>query len=689
MKSKSMDSYLGKYGEIILAVAFFLVFDLAVLVLNFYISYEISNDAFSINMAGRQRMLSQRMAKALLTAEIDLQHGVPVADSLGELKKTVTLFDATLKGFKLGGTVIGGDDHEHYLAAVETGVGQKLLAEAEIIWLPYKKLMSPMIEGSQFSQEQMALAENYARENNLLLLKIMNSLTTELEQNASAKADSLRKVQMGGMILALLNFTFILFKFIRRLRDNDRKLETARRETTEILATVKDGLFLLDSDFRLGSQFSDSLPQILGRTIEPQMDFLALLGELVSPQTLEQTTDYISLLFSDNIKESLMGDLNPLTSVEILVKTRQGASTRRFLRMQFNRVIQDGKISHLLVTLIDITTRVELEEALAEAKKTAKAEMEVMLDLLKINPLILEQFLKSFETGLLEINDHLRSVSGGNNRTTVTAIFRKIHALKGEAATLGLEIFENQAQQFELLLSGLLAKGEVTGNDLLSLPLPLEDLLQRITLVRGLVDRLAAYHDAFAPAMSQSESDEFIHNLTMLCKRIADDCNKSVHLVAEMDELDKLPPKIKSGLKDIAVQMLRNAISHGIEAPSERTMLAKPPVGSIYLAVKSTENGQFEFTMRDDGCGLNPQKIRDALIKDQNYTTAQLSELSDRQILMKIFEPGFSTAGKTTRDAGHGMGMDVIKHKIESLGARLRIRSQINEFTQFSIHFSG
>ena len=55
---------------------------------------------------------------------------------------------------------------------------------------------------------------------------------------------------------------------------------------------------------------------------------------------------------------------------------------------------------------------------------------------------------------------------------------------------------------------------------------------------------------------------------------------------------------------------------------------------------------------------------------------------------MKIFEPGFSTAKEVSRDAGHGVGMDVVKHRIEQLGARLRISSRTREYTQFSIQFA-
>jgi two-component system chemotaxis sensor kinase CheA len=687
MKTTASTSYYGKYREIILAVAFFLVFDMAVLVLNFYISFQISEDALAINMAGRQRMLSQRMTKALLTAESDAQRGLPDAEALGELKKTVNLFDKTLAGFQQGGKVMGGNEKEVFIPAVQAPEGRATLAKAEDIWRPYKALLDPLTSTTNFTTEQLAAADVYARANNLKLLKLMNDLTTQLEQTANAKADILRKVQTGGMLLALLNFAFILFKFIRRLSDNDRKVEAARKETAEILGTVKDGLFLLDSEFRIGSQFSESLPHILGRTILPDSDFRDLLMDMVPAPVVALARDYIELLFGDNVKESLMGDLNPLTSVEVAIPNPGGEAKQRFLTLHFNRVRVDGKISHLLVTVIDITAQVQLEQALTTAKQTAKAEMEIMLDLLKVNPLTLEQFLKTAESTLLEVNDHLRTAGGGlNYRTTVTSIFRKIHTLKGEAAALGLEMFENLAQQFEVLLAGLLEKGEVSGDDLLSLPFPLEEFLQRVAMVRDLVNRLAAYHDAFAPAV---DDDAFADNLAKLAQRIAQDHGKEVQLITDLDLLDSIPEKTRGELKDIAVQLLRNAVAHGIEPAAERTGRAKPASGNIYLALKPTEEGEYELTLRDDGRGLNPQKIRDELLRSKRYTEAQLNEFDDRQIVMKIFEPGFSTAEEATRDAGHGVGMDVIKHKVEQLGARLRISSQINAFTQFSIHFAA
>lgn len=687
MKTGVASSYFGKYREIVLAVAFFLVFDLAVLILNFYISFQISADAVAINLAGRERMLSQRMTKALLTAQYDAQRGVSNVEALTELGQTVDLFDATLRGFENGGSVTGGDGNPVTLAAVTSTRARELVASAKAIWLPIKSNIAPLTAAGTATLEQIETVIPSAREHNLNLLKLMNSLTTELENTASAKANNLRTVQTAGIILALLNFAFILFKFISRLRVNDRKIEQAQNETTEILSTVKEGLFLLDADFKFGSQYSASLSAMLGRAIKPKDDFREILRAMVPAPVFDSACDYIKLLFGDRVRENLVLELNPLTAVEATVPSPDGGSVRRYLTLQFNRVMQDDKISHLLVTVFDVSAQVELEQALAETKKKSKMEIGVMLDLLKIEPAALNQFLNSTEQSLLDVNEQLRSVSGGMNdyRLMIASIFRQIHAIKGEAATLGLTIFEDLAQQFEILLADLRNKGAVSGDDLLSLPLPLDEFLERVTLVRDLLSRLASYHDAFA----SKESDVTLaDDLTRLAQRIASEHGKTVRLEVQLELLETLPPPLRSEIKNIAVQLLRNAVVHGIESTHERVVREKPPVGSIQVALKPSSAGSYEFMLRDDGCGLIPDRIRCALIRSGRYTEAQLNELSDKQILMKIFEPGFTTLEHATRDAGHGVGMDMVKQKILQLGAHLHVATRQNMFTQFSIRFA-
>jgi len=677
MQSAKTRSYLGKYREIILAVAFFLVFDLAVLLLNFYISFQLSDSATNLNLSGRQRMLSQRITKTLLIKQSDNAHYNSDPKNNEELKKAVALFDQTLRSFEQGGSVMGTADKKVQLKALTDTKYSAILRDAQAVWQPYMTLLAPVLHGTP-SEVEIDAAVSYARAHNLELLALMNKLTTELEKDASARADFLRYVQTGGIALATLNFLFILFKFIRRLRENDKLVEQAQQETAEILGTVREGLFLLDADYKVGSQFSTSLATILGIEVAPGLDFRASLQGMVNGATFAAATDYIDLLLAGRVKESLVTDLNPLVAVPV-----QGGKKLRYLTFQFNRVLQDGKIAHLLVSVFDVTEQQELALALAAAKQQAKTEIEVMLEILKVSPAMLAEFLHNTEQSLHAINQTLKT-GEASPRQTIDAVFRSVHTIKGEAAALGLELFEGLAQRFEALLAELRHKRDLGDDDLLALPGPLDEFFRSIATVRELHGKLAS----LGTTQSAPAEPSFTDNLHALAQRIARDHNKSVSLTAELAELDALPAALQKELKDITLQLLRNAVTHGVEPVEVRKARNKTPTGAIHVKLGRNDDG-YELMVRDDGHGLVADEIRQALIAKGLYTAAQLQELDARQIVMKIFEPGFSTAAGVDRDAGQGVGMDIVKQKIDALGARLGIATQKHLYTTFQIRFQA
>jgi two-component system chemotaxis sensor kinase CheA len=408
----------GKYREIIIAVALFLLFDLGVLVLNFYTSFQIAQDAVGINLAGRQRMLSQRTAKALLGVETARAKGVAAGTDLDELAAAVRLFDTSLKGFQNGATVPGGDGKPVYLQAAEGERAADILAKAQALWTPYQQRLAPVLAGSASDAELLA-AVDYARSNNLRLLGLMNELTTALESVASQRANTLRMVQTVGIVLALLNFAFILFKFLRRLRTSDAEIEAANEENREILTSVREGLFLLTPDSRLGSQVSRSAHSLFGTTLAPGDDFFALLAPLVSAKSLTDARDYVELLFSPHVKEALVQGINPLSNVEVSVKNRLGQDQRRYLSFHFNRVQEGNAVRHLLVTVQDITARMELETKLMDERQRSQKEFSMLLRAFDADPAMLRQFVARAESGLLEVNDLLRSTSSAHSEGAI------------------------------------------------------------------------------------------------------------------------------------------------------------------------------------------------------------------------------------------------------------------------------
>ncbi|WP_148864634.1 Hpt domain-containing protein [Marinobacter fonticola] len=128
--------------------------------------------------------------------------------------------------------------------------------------------------------------------------------------------------------------------------------------------------------------------------------------------------------------------------------------------------------------------------------------------------------------------------------------------------------------------------------------------------------------------------------------------------------------------------MLRNALDHGIETPEERRQAGKPETGEVTLSL-TREGGEVVLRMIDDGAGVRTSAVREKAIKQGMLRPDE--ELSDREILQFILQPGFSTAAKVTQISGRGVGMDVVASEIKQLGGSLDIDSMLGQGTTFTV----
>jgi HPt (histidine-containing phosphotransfer) domain-containing protein len=671
----------GKYREIIIAVALFLLFDLGVLVLNFYTSFKIDQDTVAINLAGRQRYVSQRLARTLLELDAARAAGRSYRnETLAELRAGASIFDISQSAFKQGATLPGGDGKPVFLEAVRSNRGRALEAQIDALWQPYYQKLQPLLHDG-FSPEDLATALAYSQANNIALLNVANDFVTETQAIGASRASTLRTVQTGGIVLALLNFAFILFKFLRRLQTSDAAIEAATEENREILLSVREGLFLITPDLKLGSQLSKSAHGLFGRQLAPGQDFIALLEPLLTDKALDDARDYVQLLFAPHVKEALVQGINPLSEVEALVRNRLGQDVIRHLSFHFNRVQEGGAVRHLLVTVQDISARIELQQKLAAERQRSRKEFEMLLKAIAADPALLRQFVARSEQQLLEVNDMLRSTSGAQGEAAVLGRIdearRRIHAIKGDAATLGLETLAAQAHAFEDALDRIRQGGTGDlGNALLSLPLALEDLLDKV----GSLKSLAGLERPQAPAGSID------HRVSELAETVARDGGKKLRLSVALAALAELPASQADLAREIAVQLVRNAVAHGIEAPATRLDAGKPEAGHVDVRLQVAD-GSWTLNVRDDGAGLSAPHIRRRLLELGWYTQEQLAAFDDRQVVSHIFKPGFSTALAVGPHAGRGIGMDVVQDNVRRLGARLLLASTPGEYTEFKVKF--
>lgn len=137
-------------------------------------------------------------------------------------------------------------------------------------------------------------------------------------------------------------------------------------------------------------------------------------------------------------------------------------------------------------------------------------------------------------------------------------------------------------------------------------------------------------------------------------------------------ELDR---SLLQAVRDPLVHLLRNAADHGIEDPAVRRDTGKPEQGTIKLRAYH-ESGNVIVEISDDGAGIDLEKVRRQALERNLLPQERLKRLSDQQVQMLIFEPGFSTAREVTRVSGRGVGLDVVKSSVERIGGTVDIQSQ-------------
>ena len=166
-----------------------------------------------------------------------------------------------------------------------------------------------------------------------------------------------------------------------------------------------------------------------------------------------------------------------------------------------------------------------------------------------------------------------------------------------------------------------------------------------------------------------------VHDLSARAKK-----KVNLELIGEDTEIDKTVAEL---IADPLVHLVRNAVDHAIETPDERLAAGKSETGEIVLEARH-EGGEVWITIRDDGRGLNREKILTRGI-ERGLVSGDGTGMSDSEVFKLIFEPGFSTAEKVTDVSGRGVGMDVVKKNVEKMKGNVDIRSQADRGTVFSL----
>ncbi|MCB2175968.1 MAG: chemotaxis protein CheA [Actinomycetales bacterium] len=168
-----------------------------------------------------------------------------------------------------------------------------------------------------------------------------------------------------------------------------------------------------------------------------------------------------------------------------------------------------------------------------------------------------------------------------------------------------------------------------------------------------------------------------------MVRDLAAACGKQVRLemVGGDTELDR---SLLEAIKDPLTHLIRNAIDHGVEAPADRTAGGKPAQGVLSLRAYHA-GGQVVVEVSDDGKGIDPDVVAAKAVEKGLRTLAEADQMAPADLLQLLFLPGFSTAASVTNVSGRGVGMDVVRTKIEAIGGAVDVESALGRGTTWRL----
>jgi signal transduction histidine kinase len=718
---KTIISTLG----LVVGVIVFTALLFGIVVVNSLVSVRVKQTLAAVNAANLQSVRVQRMTATLLEIQRDTRLGRDVSQEQTDLAATSAAFDQTENALKSGGRVQDATGTDVAIDPLGAEAKQKL-ADADGYWATIHTYITAYLSNRSTSALDNAMAASVRT--GPRLSDTMNQIAIQEADASSIDLASLSSTRSLMTGLSVLTFLGIIASLLGRVRegqrtvilyaeslekrnkdaeDGARLLAEAKAGSDMIMETVTQGLFLIDPSYRIAGEYSRELEQIFRMPDLTGFNLLNILQRLLTERMFNTSKDYFALLFDKTKKQRTVLQVNPLAQIEVNFPNSEGGYTSRFLNFSFRRIVEDAKITRVFVAVSDVTERVQLEHELRAAEARKERQFEFLLGVLHIEPKQLDDFMTTAREQIAIMNDALRAqdfagASSGQMdilRQRLDVVYSSVHNIKGNAMMLKLTYFQNVCQEFESKIVSLRNRVALGGDDFLAVVISQSELskdLDELQEVRqrflgigrgGPTPELAALSANGAPVNGRPATDPLLTPIATLADEMAKASGKEVRVEAQGFDTRLLNDAMRRSVKDVLIQLTRNSVSHGVESPQERESLGKARGATISIrGLSDLPIGSFGFTFRDDGHGLDPERIREKAMAKGLITGGSASGMSSKDIVGLIFSAGFSTADVASEDAGRGIGMNLVKNiVVDQYGGKINVTSEVPRYTEFTI----
>jgi len=454
-----------------------------------------------------------------------------------------------------------------------------------------------------------------------------------------------------------------------------------RDEIAAMKDSMKIGLFFMDKNYIIQDHYSRYLEEMLSDTRLFGKVFTDMIADSVSANELGAIKDYFGMVLERTYDLDMLEDINPLNELHYLNKL---TGEKKVFQCAFSTVERDRGEVFILVTVYDITLRVELQQKLAEEEARRQEEMASVFELIQVQPDVFNDFMADAEHEFETIDKILKNESLSAHDALVK-VYQSVHAIKSNAVILGLNVFGNKVHNLESKIKKLREmEGEVPFSEMLELTMDIERLSKEKDGFKDIIDKLKTYTNADASAVANKKQNVtvMVESLTKAANKAGEDTGKKILFSANDIDQEALERGPRREMKEILMQLIRNSAVHGIETPDVRLSKGKKETGIIKMSIKMSEDKKnIVIKLQDDGGGLDYKKIADKAI-DKKLLKPEDADNID-MLTKVIFAPGFSTAETEGVHAGRGIGLNLVRDRLKDIKGTIKLKSETGKGTLF------
>jgi len=456
-------------------------------------------------------------------------------------------------------------------------------------------------------------------------------------------------------------------------------MEEALRERNTISVmhnNLSTGVFLMDSNSLVQGSYSKVLEDILSVKDLEGKSFVELLSKSLTEKEQGSLADYFEMLFTRAYDETMLADINPIHEIKYTSIT---TGEEKILQCTFSLIDRGGGVLNILSIIEDITLERQLQKQLNKEEDRSQAEMRSLFEVVQVEPKVFADFIEDLDYEFEKINESLKHQEMSAYAVLIE-VYQSVHAMKANAIILGFSNFANKLQDLESEIKNICEKEKIPFDDVLHVTFAIDKIMDEKERFGIAFDKIRTFKIG---DMEQQTQGVLVETLKRAMDKASLDLGKKVSLIVKSIDERALEGAHRRIIRDVLVQLVRNAVSHGVELPHERVAAGKSETGTIRITIACRAN-TIHAVIKDDGKGFDFDEIKAKAINLHLLKKGE-SKVTKQDLIKIAFSPGFSTAKVTSLHAGRGIGLNLVRDRIMAVKGTIKLQSEDGKGSVFTI----